>query len=159
MVEYLPYKQRVIGSSPITPTKRKNCAFARFQNKFEKHRFFACFFFSATKRNSHCVGELVATFLSLASRACIPNCAFARFQNKFEKHRLFACFFFSATKRNSHFSRAPEKCLSFFGKRSKQVSDKWFFYKTTKRNAVCDAVATFLEDCKTIFNKISKKWN
>ena len=27
-----PYKQRVIGSSPITPTKRKNCNFARFQN-------------------------------------------------------------------------------------------------------------------------------
>ena len=92
MVEYLPYKQRVIGSSPITPTKRKNCAFARFQNKFEKHRFFACFFFFATKRNSHCVGELVATFLSLASRAFIPNCAFARFKNKFENFSLVFSF-------------------------------------------------------------------
>ena len=25
---------------------QKNCAFARFRNKFEKHRFFACFFVS-----------------------------------------------------------------------------------------------------------------
>ena len=44
--------------------QRKNCAFARFQNKFEKHRLFACFFSLATKRNSHFIGELVATYLS-----------------------------------------------------------------------------------------------
>ena len=54
-----PYKQRVIGSSPITPTKRKNCAFARFQNKFEKHRLFACFFSICNK--SHFIGDCVAT--------------------------------------------------------------------------------------------------
>ena len=32
-----------------------------------------------------------------------------------------------ATKRKPHFSRVPEKCLTFFGIRNKQVSDKWFY--------------------------------
>ena len=36
------------------------------------------------------------------------------------------------------------------------MSDKLFFYKTTKRNAVCDAVATFLEDCKIYLIKFQK---
>ena len=41
--------------------QRKNCAFAHFQNKFEKCRLFACFFFSRPS----------ATRISLASWSCL----------------------------------------------------------------------------------------
>ena len=73
--------------------QRKNCAFAHFQNKFEKCRLFACFFFSRPS----------ATRISLASWSCLTfeeslcvgTALIIHFENKFEKCRLFACFFFS----------------------------------------------------------------
>ena len=51
-----------MGSTPIIRSKRKNCAFARFQNKFEKRRSGACFFSICNK--SHFIGDYVAIYLS-----------------------------------------------------------------------------------------------
>ena len=60
------------------------CAFARFQNKFEKHRLFACFFSICNK--SHFIGVCVATisFEEICSKYSISHrllyfCLFLKF--------------------------------------------------------------------------------
>ncbi len=56
--EHLPYKQRVIGSSPITPTRKKHdCRRAFFVYFVNKHAIQACL-----------VGDISLSWLTLASK-------------------------------------------------------------------------------------------
>ena len=93
--------------------QRKNCAFAHFQNKFEKCCLFACFFFSRPS----------ATRISLASWSCLTfeeslcvgTALIINFENKFQN---FICclFFLLCDQTQLSLSRAPEKCPHFLGK-------------------------------------------
>ena len=106
-----------IGELVVSYFRRKslcwNCAFAHFQNKFEKCRLFACFFFSRPS----------ATRISLASWSCLTfeeslcvgTALIIHFENKFQN---FICclFFLLCDQTQLSLSRAPEKCPHFLGK-------------------------------------------